>query len=309
MEIVTTAAHTPWLWMWAQALPEHTIHTLPYPPHSPMGWREDQRPLPANVEPEGDRDNPDMAADAYWLVRLDGEPDPDVVVCHTAYEMHQARVVRGYAGPLVYVLHNHAHWEGDLPERLRAAADLGPLAVVAISEMKADSLRSAGWVGDLRREHDFRVIYPYVDPEWFLPRAADTAEGPGLTVANDITRPLFDLEWWYGHAEAQQDIYGRVLLVGGGNGTLPGAVGPSPSWDWLRRRYAEAAEYLNPCCEPYEDAWNLAALEAHAAGVPVVARQGGAWRRLTADHTPFAPFDRERFRRGWLAVLAEVCRG
>jgi hypothetical protein len=148
------------------------------------------------------------------------------------------------------------------------------------------------------------VIEPYVDRSWFLPRDEATVWRASLTVCNGIDRPLFDLEWW-----RQEAKLGPLRLVGSGNKGIRQAVGPAASWDALREEYARASTYVNPCTGPYEDAHNLAALEAHAAGVPVVSRQEEKWQALVADHDPFDPFDRERFRRQWLVALAESTDG
>lgn len=284
MTVATYNAHTPWIWMLAAALPEVRFRTLPYLPHTPDGWRDDQRPMLPNVEPAHTESE---VADALEAA--------DVVICHTLRDLE--RTPEGAA--VVFVAHNHAAFSEPW---LIQGLNRQRIPVVAISLMKARSWLDAGFRGRLA------VIHPYVDPGWFLPRAPD-AHLVYLTVCNDITRPLFDLGWWGDMTEPLADLVGAVQLVGGGNGTLTGAMGASPSWDALRALYAAATVYLNPCCEPYEDAHNLAALEAHAAGVPVVARQREKWRLLVAEHNPFDPFDKKGFREAWLAVLGEASLG
>jgi glycosyltransferase involved in cell wall biosynthesis len=169
--------------------------------------------------------------------------------------------------------------------------------------MKAASLRAAGFTGRVT------VIEPYVRRGWFFPRLPDAErDGPVLSVINGIDRPLFDAGWW---EETVTDLRGRVrpaLLVGTANERWPHAVGPAADWDALRRLYAQASAYVNPCAAPLEDAFNLAALEAYAAGVPVVSRQQDAWEALT-EGSPFDPFDRLRFRNAWLVALAEATDG
>lgn len=276
MRALAFAWHCPFLYMWARALPDVHLDLLPTP-YNPEGWNEAQRPLPANVH----------------SVTEPGEAD--VAVAQTGADL-DAFANAAYEGPTVFLSHNHFDLEGaqkHLPDQLSRYG----IPLVAISEMKAKSWREAGY-----REH-VSVVYPYVEREWFLPRAKRADAGPVLTVCNALRRPLFDLAWWKRRASLSFGLRPGFRLIGSGNDGLPGATGPAASWDDLRLAYAHAGLYLNPTCEPFEDAWNLSTLEAHAAGAEVVSRQKDAWRRLVDEHDPFDPFDRERFRRGWLAVL------
>ena len=246
--------HSPYWAMWARALPEVRVALSPTS-HAPGGWRIDQRPQPANV-----------------YVMPHAADSRDVVVIQTAADLAVCER-GGWSGPFVVIAHNRAEFEEPryVSEICRMARDF-PL--VAISEMKAQSWRDAGYA------HPITVIPPYVDPDDY---GGWTGEGGYvLTVANNLRRPLFDLDAWLQATEGLP-----VRLVGSGNEGIPGAVGPAKDWEELKRYYREARVYLSPTKAPAEDAHNLSMLEAAAAGCPVLSwHQNAPWcaaRGITND--------------------------
>jgi hypothetical protein len=143
---------------------------------------------------------------------------------------------------------------------------------VTISPSKAGAWRMAG-------AREPVTIEPGIDvtqyPQW-------EGDAPHiLTVVNNLRRPLFDVENWLALTEGLPE--GSVRLVGEGNEGIPGAVGPAPSWEALKAEYQHARLYLHPTAPPFEDADNLASIEARACGMPVFSLYG--WARHPSERT------------------------
>ncbi|HYE59394.1 MAG TPA: hypothetical protein VD948_12855 [Rhodothermales bacterium] len=305
LTVVLWCWHAPYAALLARALPEVAFRTLPTP-YCPDGWNARQRPLPENVLPA-----PELIA-----------TDPDVVLLQTGFDI-DAMLRAEWPGAAVYLSHNRAELEGQgVAEWLN---DTG-IPVISISPMKAQSWLDAGY---RPFKGGIPVILPYVDPADY---PVWTGEGGYvLTVANNLRRPLFDAEAWI---EATKGL--PVKLVGEGNEGIPGAVGPATDWDELKRLYREAAVYLNPTVAPWEDAHNLAMLEAAATGTPIVSLHEDSaglafhWKTTRTDvevvlRTAGAPvmreavspatrrntaarFPKDRFAAQWRAVLEEVTK-
>lgn len=265
MRVLLFCHHTPYIALLGAALPDVHLDVLPTR-HAPTGWREDQRPRPENVE-VWDPTTPDPVEGVtldYWRDAYHGNagPRPDLVIAQSFGDLHELRRAE-YDGPLLYLSHNHFHLERPSVDSSLALwlADRD-IPLVTISRMKAASWREVGYTGRLN------IIHPYV-PEG-LPRwEPDHEDGYVLTVANDIRRPLFDLERWRRVTSGL-----NTSLVGEGNDGIPGAVGPSRSYQGLLGDYAHCSLYVNPTCPPYEDGWNLAALEALGVGCPILNLHG-----------------------------------
>ena len=268
--------------------------------HAPDGWRFDQRPKPDNVT----------------VIEADGAPhDVDVIVCQTGDDISavvmDSRMGHPIDVPAFYLSHNR--WEYDA--HCADALNVWEWPLVCISEMKAVTWRNAGYT------HPITVIPPYIDVNEY--NDGWTGEGGYiLTVCNGLWRKLFDLDAWIA---ATRDL--PVKLVGDNNESIPGAVGPSSSWDHLRSLYREARCYLSVNKWPNEDGYALALLEALATGVPTVALSnptlpegvphGEPWvLRASLEFLLKEPgmrmpniaeqFPMERFRGEWLKVLESV---
>lgn len=263
--------HTPYTYLLARALPEHTIYTLPTP-YAPEGWLYHQRPMPENV-----------------FVTAAPDAADDVLIAQTGQDLERAAADYGWEGPMLYLAHNHADLD---PVSRWPLAMQEPL--VCISEMKAQSWQNAGYSARLVAEDRFTVIPPGIPPGdyggWI------GKEPCILTVCNNSRRPLFDLGGWL---EATRDL--PTLLVGEGNEGIPGAMGPAKSWEELKGFYRDCRVYLNPTCPPYEDPFNLAALEALATGCPV--RNLGPY---IGKEPKLEDFSWEKFKERWGKVLREV---
>jgi hypothetical protein len=137
--------------------------------------------------------------------------------------------------------------------------------VVAVSELKGNS-----W-------GFFDEIIPFAaDPDAYLPWHGQ--EAAGLRVANQISAKSkllrFDLH--------QAAFSGLPMRLVGFNPDLPG-VAPSESWQHLKTLFASHRFYVHTADPKQEDGYNMATLEAMAAGLPV----------LTNEH-PSSPIEHGR---------------
>lgn len=266
MRVALWAWHCPYIFNLARALPEVEWLVLPTQ-YNPTGWDETQRPQPENVRLE-----------STWA-------EADVVITQTPTDLANLFIAPDDL-PIVYLSHNHWVMDGTAPERVARLCR----RLVCISEMKALSWRENGQYHD-----EIEVIPPGIDPAEYADGRWTGRGGYVLTVCNAIRRPLFDLPEWRRVTEGVP-----IRLVGSYNQRIPGAEGPVPSWDALKALYRGCAYYLNPTSPPFEDAWNLAALEAAACGAPVVNLHGTAPR--------VEDFPIEAFRERWRRLLAEVAK-
>ncbi|MAG36831.1 MAG: hypothetical protein CL878_11400 [Dehalococcoidia bacterium] len=228
MRVALFNHHTPYVWLFSH-IPETEWYVFPTV-HAPSGWRSDQRPQPKNVFTA-----PDHRA-----------PMPDVFLLMTPFDIESAKE----AGvPMIYLALNHrAYEQTDSPDP--------PGRLVCVSEMKAQTWRKAGYAKEI-------TVIPSGVPPQGQPWTGTS--GMVLTVANTVTRTLFDLDAWLALTAGTP-----VALIGDGNEGVPGAVGPVSSWQELHRWYRESVLYLNITRWPYEDGYNLAMLEAMSFGCPTI---------------------------------------
>lgn len=210
-------------------------------------WDETMRPIPPNAR----------------LVRLDEalrSPEPyDCIVAHNFTDLLEAKSL---ACPRLLVLHETL--DGAMLEQgtavparaLRAAVarytQLTKTHVVAVSNLKG---RSWGFEDD---------IVPFsANPADYLPWQGDLAYG--LRVANHINRRRRILLWEF----HQKAFGGMPISLIGHNPDLDG-VKPSADWADLKRTLSQHRFYVHTADPNLEDGYNMATLEAMAAGLPVL---------------------------------------
>lgn len=211
------------------------------------GWDDHMRPLPAGAR----------------LVTLDdvrcGSVQYDCVVNHNITDLLDTKFVDA---PKLLVLHDTlegrmAQQDADFDARdMRAVlntylASVGGHAV-AISRSKAKSWGVT-----------HVVVQNSADPEAYLPYVGDVA--CGLCVANHVTSKRVFLAWDF----HEQAMGGLPLRIVGHNPDLPG-VAPADDWDHLKRMLASHRFLVHTADPRYEDGYNMAVLEAMAAGMPVL---------------------------------------
>lgn len=211
------------------------------------GWDERMRPVPPGAQLIGLEDAL-RAREPY--------------ACIVGHNLSDLLEVKGLAGPRLLVLHEVL--DGTAREQgctvpaaeLRAAVarfvELTATHVVAVSALKG---RSWGFADDL------------------VPFSADAEDYPawngecsrGLRVANQVARRPHTLLW-----ELHQRAFGELPVT---------LVGHNPGWEGVRaaQNWAELKEifrrhrfYIHTADPRLEDGYNMATVEAMAAGLPVL---------------------------------------
>lgn len=211
------------------------------------GWDENMRPVPSNAR----------------LIRIaEALRNPRPYRCIVAHNLTDLLDAKTLEGPRLLVIHETL--DGAMREqgstvpadRFRDAVAkfvrMTGTHVVAVSKLKG---RSWGFEDD---------IVPFsADPADYLPWKGDLARG--LRVANHIHRRPQVLLWEF-HKKAFDSL---PITVVGHNPDMPG-VQPSASWTDLKETFSRHRFYIHTADPRFEDGYNMATLEAMAAGLPVL---------------------------------------
>ena len=214
--------------------------------HTPE-WDDAMRPVPPNAR----------------IVRLEealaSSIPYDCVITHNVSDLLDAKPI---VAPRLLVIHGTL--DGIVLEqgsRTPPAGLCGALAqyvdmigahVMAVSRLKG---KSWGFAED---------VVPFsVDVRDYLPFRGDLA--CGLRIANDVERKKRTLLWDF-HMEAFAGI--PVTLVGRNDG-MPG-VAPARDWQSLKEMLSRHRFFIHTADPRLEDGYNMATLEAMAAGLPVL---------------------------------------
>jgi glycosyltransferase involved in cell wall biosynthesis len=211
------------------------------------GWDENMRPFPKG------------ARFVEWGDVLRGRESYRCIVTHNLTDLLDARAL---SGPRILMLHETI--EGAAREQSLAVpvsefrdavarfAQLTETYVVAVSKLKAESWGVAN-----------EVITSGVDPAAYLPWRGDLSNG--LRVANHIARRPHTLLWKF-HEVA---FRGLPVTIVGRNPEWEG-VEPARNWADLKETFSQHRFYIHTADPKLEDGFNMAMLEAMAAGLPVL---------------------------------------
>ncbi len=210
-------------------------------------WDRHMRPVPPNSR----------------LITLDEAlRNPRPYACIITHNLTDLMDVRSRPEPRVLVLHvsleaKHLEERATVDirrfrERARTYLGLTRTHAVAVTESKARS-----W--DVTQT----VVHSGVDPQDYLPHTGELA--CGLRVCNFVLRrPQYTL--WDFHQAALKGLPVRIV---GHNPGLRGAC-PSNDWNHLRQLLSTHRFYVHTADPRLEDGYNMATLEAMAAGLPVL---------------------------------------
>lgn len=213
-------------------------------------WDQAMRPVPPNAR----------------LVRLEevlqGGARYDCIITHNLTDLLDVKTL---VGPRILVLHETLHGAAleqgaatSLDEFRNAVARFVQLTSahpVAVSTLKR---RSWGFAGE-----DADIVQAYADPSDYLPWRGDAARG--LRVANHIDRRPRVILWDF----HQRAFGGLPVTLVGHNPGMEG-VRPSAGWADLKETFSRHRFYIHTADPALEDGYNMATIEAMAAGLPVL---------------------------------------
>jgi hypothetical protein len=213
-----------------------------------QGWDEHMRPVPPRAR-------------LIPLQNVDRKGLP--YGCIIAHNLTDLLEVKDLPGPRLLVLHETLDGTA-LEHTLAVSADqfratvaqfvqLTGTHVVAVSKLKG---RSWGFADD--------IVTFWTDASDYPAWAGDLPRG--LRVANHIERRPRTLRWDF-HQRAFEGL--AVTLVGHNPG-LEGAAGPARDWADLKETFRRHRFYIHTADPLLEDGYNMATMEAMAAGLPVL---------------------------------------
>lgn len=213
-----------------------------------QGWDEHMRPVPPRAR-------------LIRLQELDRKGSP--YACIIAHNLTDLLEVKDLAGPRLLVLHETLDGTA-LEHTLAVSADqfratvaqfvqLTGTHVVAVSKLKG---RSWGFADDIVTFCTDASEYPAWEGD--LPR--------GLRVANHVERRPRTLRWDF----HQRVFEGLPVTLVGHNPGLGGASGPARDWADLKETLRRHRFYIHTADPLLEDGYNMATMEAMAAGLPVL---------------------------------------
>lgn len=211
------------------------------------GWDEAMRPLPPN---------------SRLLKPTEIIPSEEAYRCIIAHNLSDLLDAKLLPGPRILVLHETLDGAlreqrstvsaSELKRAVERYTELTSTHVVAVSHLKG---KSWGFSSD--------IVCSCAAPEDYAVWKGDLARG--LRIANHILRRPHTLLWDY-HQKAFGDL--PVTLVGH-NPEMNG-VQPAQSWNDLKSALSRHRFYIHTADPKLEDGFNMATLEAMAAGLPVL---------------------------------------
>jgi hypothetical protein len=211
------------------------------------GWDERMRPLPRNARLIGLRE------------ALESGHSYHCVICHNISDLLDVKTL---LAPRIMVLHTtldgRLHEEGSRIGREKMRGLLSRyLTLVAAHAVAVSPLKAASW--GIKED-----IVPFgADPEDYMPYCGK--EPLGIRISNEISKRKGVLMWNF-HEEAFRDIPVRLV---GHNHDMDG-IEPARSWAHLKQMLSSHRFYVHTADPRYEDGYNMATLEAMAAGMPVL---------------------------------------
>ncbi len=211
------------------------------------GWDEAMRPVPSNAR----------------LVRLEevlaSRPSYSCIIAHNLTDLLD---VKALEGPRLYVIHQtldsmvREQQSAVSPEELRRAV-AQYIRLIGAHVMAVSALKGRSW------RYDQDVVPFSADPEEYLPYTGELAYG--LRVANHIAQKAHSLMWNF-HEKA---FAGVPVTIVGHNQDMPG-VQPARDWMELKQILSRHRFFVHTAEPQLEDGYNMATLEAMAAGLPVL---------------------------------------
>jgi glycosyltransferase involved in cell wall biosynthesis len=246
VRLLVLNCHEPWIYQ-LRVLDAALDLVVDLPGRNVAGWDERMRPVPPNARLLSLADAV-AAAPEQW----------GAVICHNISDLIATAPIDA---PKLLVLHDTL--DGRMAQQgaeFEKDAMIGMLAqyleflgahAVAVTAAKGESWGVAG-----------TPLQCFADPADYS--EATYATEAGLRVANDVTSKRVFLAWDF-HEEA---FHGLPVTLVGRNPHL--GVDAARDWNDLKRYFASHRFFVHTADPRYEDGFNMAMVEAMAAGLPVI---------------------------------------
>ena len=247
LKILSFNWHEPYLCLLSRAGHEFLVVEPEMAPGQIRRWDLNMRPVPENVR---------LISLAQAREQLDRN-SIDLVIAHNVKDLIE---VRNYTLPKILVFHNRLRTEIDLGNNLvqrdEYLAKIQPLLKdvkkVFISRSKKEDWGMQG-----------KIILPGIDVAEFENHSGENSRI--LRVGN----LLKERDLMLGFTASEKICHGFSTVTLGWNPSIANAR-ISDGFEDLKEHYRTCRVFLNTTVDDYEDGYNLAMLEAMAAGMPVV---------------------------------------
>jgi len=251
LSILTFNWHEPYLCKLAKTGHFFDVVAPSLPRFGERLWDNSIRPLPQNVKIiSAESAAAKMERNAYAAA-----------ICHNVADVAFAA---RFDTPIILIFHNTLTAElaigGNTVSREDYLASIKPMLERADIKVFVSEMKKRDW------ELSGEVIHHGVDVSEFGPYTGNILKV--LQVANLLKERSFMLDY-----ELRKKIGERFgVHIAGRNPSIEGSA-PAESFARLRSLYSESRVYMSATVYPYEDAYNMATLEAMATGAPVVCNE------------------------------------
>jgi hypothetical protein len=246
MRLLVLNCHEPWTYQLGILNAELDV-VVDLPGRQVAGWDHRMRPLPAKAR---------LLTLADALARHGAAWS--AVICHSISDLLDTATIEA---PKLLVLHDTVDGrlvqqgaDFDKPQliaMLHSYLELFGAQAIPVTAAKGESWGVAG-----------QPLHCFADPvEYQVPSYGVAA---GLRVANNVTSKRVFLAW-----DFHQAAFGELPVTLVGHNPDIG-VEAARDWEALRRNFATHRFYIHTADPRFEDGFNMAMIEAMAAGLPVV---------------------------------------
>ncbi len=246
MRLLVLNCHEPWIYQ-LRILDAKLDLVVDLPGRKVAGWDARMRPVPPNAE-------------LISLADALAHPAPpwDAVICHNISDLIDTAPIDA---PKLLIVHDtldgRMAQQGAAFEKHQMVALLRQyLEHLGVHAVPVTAAKGASW--GIAGEPLHCCADPAEYPEPTYERAA------GLRVANDVISKRVFLSWEF-HEQAFRDV--PITLVGHNPGLGADAA---RGWDELKHQFASHRFFVHTANPLYEDGFNMAMVEAMAAGLPVI---------------------------------------
>jgi hypothetical protein len=245
------------------------------------GWDEAMRPVPPNAR----------------LVLLEevlaSRASYSCIIAHNLTDLLDVKTLEG---PRLYVIHQTLDSMVREQQSVVSAEDLRRavtqyVRLIGAHVMAVTALKGHSW------GYDQDVVCSSAEPEDYLPYTGELA--CGLRVANHIAQKTHSLMWDF----QEKAFSGVPVTIVGHNQDMPG-VQPARNWTELKQILSRHRFFVHTAEPHLEDGFNMATLEAMAAGLPVL---GNRHPTSPVDHgvSGFLSDDPEELRAHAIRLLED----